>query len=86
MATRSPSTLLFAALVATCAPQALLAQAETPPAEEEEAVPESDGSESIVVTGSMGVRQGGMQDIRHFRSVAEEGRHAAARVARPRKV
>ncbi|HYW16315.1 MAG TPA: VWA domain-containing protein [Allosphingosinicella sp.] len=70
MATRSPSgsTLLIAALVAACAPHALLAQ-EDPP-QEEEVSPE--GFESIVVTGSR-IRQGGMQDIRHFRSVAAEG-------------
>ncbi|HYI41214.1 MAG TPA: VWA domain-containing protein [Allosphingosinicella sp.] len=69
MATRSPTALLIAALVATCAPQALLAQDVAPPVEEEESLDDGD----IVVTGSMRVRQGGMQDIRHFRSVAEGG-------------
>ena len=72
MATRSPSrsTLLIAALVATCAPHALLAQAEPP--QEEEAVPEEIDDSAITVTGTR-IRQGGMQDIRHFRSVAETG-------------
>ncbi|MGZ8284839.1 MAG: vWA domain-containing protein [Allosphingosinicella sp.] len=71
MATRSPSALLIAALAATCAPHALLAQ-EAPPAQEEETPPEEYLDSAIVVTG-MRVRQGGMQDIRHFRSVAAEG-------------
>lgn len=72
MATRSPSpyALLIAALVATCAPNALLAQEAAPP--EDEAAPEEDDYGSITVTGTL-VRQGGMQDIRHFRSVAERG-------------
>jgi Ca-activated chloride channel family protein len=69
MATRSHSALLIAALVATCAPQALIAQSIAPPPEEEESAgPE----EAIIVTGTR-VRQGGMQDIRHFRSAAAEG-------------
>ena len=73
MATRSPAFPLIAALALTCAPQALLAQEASPPAQEEEAeAPEEFSSDSIVVTG-MRVRQGGMQDIRHFRSVAAEG-------------
>jgi Ca-activated chloride channel family protein len=74
MATRSPSLLLIAALAATCAPQALLAQEAAVPAEEEqEAVPDEEmDTSSITVTGTR-IRQGGMQDIRHFRSVAAEG-------------
>ena len=75
MANRSPSTLLIGALVATCAPQALLAQTEPPAVQEEEAVPPEEEFDDgqIIVTGSMSVRQGGMQDIRHFRSEAENG-------------
>ena len=70
----SRSTLLIALLAAAATPQALLAQDQLPPAEQEdEAQPGDDYSEdSIVVTG-MRVRQGGMQDIRHFRAAAEEG-------------
>jgi Ca-activated chloride channel family protein len=81
MATRSRSTLLIALLAAAAAaPQALLAQ-EAPPAAQEdepdrdvEADPAYSDEGEIVVTGTMmRVRQGGMQDIRHFRSVAENG-------------
>jgi Ca-activated chloride channel family protein len=75
MATRSPSALLIAALVATCAPYALLAQDELPPPpeEEQEGTPPEELMDSAIVVTGMRVRQGGMQDIRHFRSVAAEG-------------
>lgn len=71
----SRSNLLIALLAAAAAPQPLLAQEEPSVAEVEAQPPEDEPSEdSIIVTGSMmRVRQGGMQDIRHFRSVAEEG-------------
>ena len=75
MATRSRSTLLIAFLAAVAVPPALLAQETSPPTQEDdeqEADPTYSDDADIVVTG-MAVRQGGMQDIRHFRSVAEQG-------------
>lgn len=73
MATLSPSALLIAALALTYAPQALLAQEASPPAQEEEAEPPEEIMDGAIVVTGMRVRQGGMQDIRHFRSVAAEG-------------
>ena len=61
------STLRLLACAAFIAlPPALSAQPSAPPEEEERA------EDSIVVTGTLRVRQGGAQDIRHFRSVAAD--------------
>lgn len=61
------STLQLLACAAFIAlPPAASAQPSAPPEEEERA------EDSIVVTGTLRVRQGGAQDIRHFRSVAAD--------------
>lgn len=76
---RSPlsAAALSAALAFAAAPPALAQEAEPPldaeaavPAEEEENY--NDGAD-IVVTGTLAVRQGGAQDARHFRKIAELG-------------
>lgn len=68
MRVRFPRPLpLAASLLIATSPVWAWTQDSVPPEEEEEAL-----YESIVVTGAR-VRQGGVQDIRHFRSVAEDG-------------
>ncbi|HEY0043872.1 MAG TPA: VWA domain-containing protein [Allosphingosinicella sp.] len=64
--------LLSAALLAVTAPAAF-AQDIAPPPPEDKAVEDPGDGSDIVVTGSMGVRQGGAQDARHFRTTAELG-------------
>lgn len=64
---RSTVRLLACTAFLAFAPPAF-AQASAPPPEEQEA---EESHDSIVVTGTR-VRQGGAQDIRHFRSVAAE--------------
>jgi Ca-activated chloride channel family protein len=65
------------ALSAACLALPLpLAAQDSPPPEQNAPPPDqddqSDADMSIVVTGSMAVRQGGAQDVRHFRSVAAD--------------
>lgn len=61
------STLRLLACAAFIAlPTAAFAQHSAPPEDEDRA------EDSIVVTGTLRVRQGGAQDIRHFRSVAAD--------------
>jgi len=62
----SPLLALSAAFLA-CAMPALAQDQQLPPDEEEQ----DNSTDSIIVTGAR-VRQGGAQDIRHFRSVAAE--------------
>jgi Ca-activated chloride channel family protein len=69
------SAAAFSAALAFAASPASAQDAAPPPEEQEAAAPEeyeSDGAD-IVVTGTMVVRQGGAQDARHFRKVAELG-------------
>ncbi|HEX8586314.1 MAG TPA: VWA domain-containing protein [Allosphingosinicella sp.] len=67
------SLLLSAALLSFAAPAAFAQDTAPPPPEDEAVEDPGDGSDSIVVTGSMRVRQGGAQDAGHFRAAAELG-------------
>jgi Ca-activated chloride channel family protein len=60
----------FSALAVLAAPALAQDAPAAPPPPEEEEIHEYD---SIIVTGTMRVRQGGAQDVRHFRSVAAAG-------------
>lgn len=69
--------LRLLALSAACLALPLpLAAQDSPPTEQNVPPPDQDDQSqddmSIVVTGSMAVRQGGAQDVRHFRSVAAD--------------
>lgn len=66
-----PLHLLALSAACLALPLPLAAQDSQPP---EEQVPEPEEAEdmSIVVTGTMAVRQGGAQDVRHFRSIAAD--------------
>jgi len=64
--TRPLRLLALSAAFLAFAPPAFAQSVQGPPVQEED-------DESIVITGTrMGVRQGGAQDVRHFRSVAAE--------------
>src|SRR5438128_4049256 len=69
-----PLHLLALSAACLALPLPIAAQDSPPPDDRQEqaAPPEQSDDMDVVVTGSMAVRQGGAQDIRHFRSVAAD--------------